>query len=564
MTATILSVLMVALYAQTPGSTQYPEMTLIPGGSFQMGDHAGFVDPQHPSDELPMHLVSVDSFYIGTYDVTNQQYIAFLNAAFQAGTIEVRNGLVYRKGSNDLYCDTRQSADFSSLNWDGKTFTLADTRGTHPVVGIRWMGGAAYTVWLSTALGLQPCYDTTSWNCDFTRNGYRFPTEAEWEYAGRGGQYNPYYIFPWGNDADPARANWPLTPANPFQTGAYPWTTPVGFFNGKLRSKADFSWPGNQATYQTLDGSNAFGLYDMAGNVWQLIHDWYQTNYYESGPGKNPTGPTSGSPMPDGLAYHGMRGGNWYNGDQTDPGHARVSNRNPLYFRGPQDPNHPYYHIGFRVVRPATALTVVSAANFVGPVAPGSIASAFGSGLAGATIAVKDVAGAERTAEIFATSASQINFVVPAATLPGLATVTVSKAGSVVAVGAITVEAVAPGLFSASADGKGVAAAVVLRVAANGGQMSQVLSGPMSVSNAAEQVYLLLFGTGMRGLQQRATATIGGTSVAVAGPVAQGQFSGLDQVNLGPLPASLAGRGEVGIALTVDGKAANLVTVTIQ
>jgi uncharacterized protein (TIGR03437 family) len=68
----------------------------------------------------------------------------------------------------------------------------------------------------------------------------------------------------------------------------------------------------------------------------------------------------------------------------------------------------------------------------------------------------------------------------------------------------------------------------------------------------------------MRGFKQQAVATIGGVSVSVTGPVAQSQYVGLDQVNLGPLPRSLAGRGEVAIALTVDGKAANSVTVNIQ
>jgi hypothetical protein len=92
----------------------------------------------------------------------------------------------------------------------------------------------------------------------------------------------------------------------------------------------------------------------MAGNVWELINDWYGQNYYSISPYDNPKGPESGFIMPDGKPYRGMRGGNWYNGYTTtsiNDGHSRVSNRNPSYYRGPQDPNHPWYHIGFRVAR---------------------------------------------------------------------------------------------------------------------------------------------------------------------------------------------------------------------
>ena len=100
-------------------------------------------------------------------------------------------------------------------------------------------------------------YDPTTWRCDYTKPGFRLPTEAEWEYAGRGGLIGPYYNFPWGDDPDATKANWPES-HNPFQTGPYPWTTPVGFYNGKLHRKADFHWPGPQETYQTANGANGY------------------------------------------------------------------------------------------------------------------------------------------------------------------------------------------------------------------------------------------------------------------------------------------------------------------
>ena len=103
--------------------------------------------------------------------------------------------------------------------------------------------------------------------------------------------------------------------------------------------------------------------------MWQFVNDWYGQNYYSVSPYDNPKGPDSTFKMPDGKPYRGMRGGNWYNGDiinGVDDGHSRVSNRNPSYYRGPQDPNNPWYHVGFRVARnvasPATGVNEGSSA----------------------------------------------------------------------------------------------------------------------------------------------------------------------------------------------------------
>ena len=331
---------------------------VIPAGTFSMGDHIGFVDPKHPSDELPLHDVKIDSFYMAKTHVTNQQYLTFLNSAYANGLITVRNKMVYGVGSDSIYCYTNQYASYYSISFDGKTFSMADFRANHPVVGMRWFGCIAFCNWLSTQNGLNPCYNLTTGICDFTKNGYRLPTEAEWEYAARGGQNNPYYNYPWGNntEADKTRANWPST-GDPYESAdvnLYPFSTPVGFYDGTLKQKTDFNWPGAATTYQTANSTNGYGLVDMAGNVWQFINDWYSSTYYSTSPASNPQGPVSGSPMPDGKQYKGMRGGCWYNGDIVngiDDGHSRVSNRNPSYFRGPLDPNHPWYHIGFRVAR---------------------------------------------------------------------------------------------------------------------------------------------------------------------------------------------------------------------
>ena len=344
-----------------------PALKPIPAGSFVMGDHFGFSDPDHPSDELPLHTVAISAFSMGTYDITNRQYCTYLNAALAQGLIEVRNGLVYAVGGTTIYCETREGESalfgiiYSGIEWDGTSFSVLANRDNHPMVGVRWEGAAAYCNWLSAVQGYQSCYNLSTWVCDFAKSGYRLPTEAEWEYAANGGHTAPYYQFPWGSNTntDGSWSNWENS-GDPYETGDYPWTTPVGFYDGTLHAKSDFNWPGSQSTYQTSNAVNGYGLYDMGGNVWQWVNDWYGNGYYSVSPSSNPTGPTTGDAMPDGKAYRGMRGGTWYNGAQY-LGLSRISNRDPGYYRGPQDPNHPYYHVGFRVALKSGSLVQAGA-----------------------------------------------------------------------------------------------------------------------------------------------------------------------------------------------------------
>jgi formylglycine-generating enzyme required for sulfatase activity len=326
---------------------------LIPGGEYGMGDHNGHYDPGHPDDEIPVHPVWIDSLFMAMTETTNEQFLGFLNSSLLAGTIQVTGNKVHLTGDTATLYYTNQFASYYSIGYDGSVFSMADSRASHPVNGVMWIGAAVYCNWLSGQNGLQPCYDLSTWSCNFASGGYRLPTEAEWEYAARGGHTSPYYKFENGNEVDISQANLPNS-GDPYETGPYPLTTPAGFYDGTLKHKPDYNWPGNAQTYQTSNGANGFGLYDMQGNVWEFVNDWYGSNYYEQSPYDNPRGPDNGSIMPDGKPYRGMRGGNWYNGidsNGVNDGHSRVSNRDPSYFRGPQDPNHPWYHVGFRVAR---------------------------------------------------------------------------------------------------------------------------------------------------------------------------------------------------------------------
>jgi len=241
-------------------------------------------------------------------------------------------------------------------------------------------------------------------------------------------------------------------------------------------------------------------------------------------------------------------------------------------------------------LRPRTdaAVAAVSAASFArdAALAPESIASLFGAGLAAATqsaartplpvllaeasVSVTDSAGTDRWAPLFFASPGQINCQIPAGTATGTATVRVFRQGRVVARGQARIEPVAPALFTANADGKGAPAAVALRIAADGSQTqlpvfhcaAACTPAPIDLGAESDQVILLLFGTGIRG-GRSVSVRIGGLEAPVLGFAAQGQFAGLDQVNV-RLPRELAGRGEADVVLTAHGNSANVVKVRVQ
>lgn len=191
------------------GEETVPEgMVLIFGGEFEMGSN-------NTPSEQPIHTVHLDAFYMDQYEVTNAQYKAFVlaNPEWQKERID-------RRFHEGIYLK----------DWDGNNYP--DGKEEHPVTWVSWHAAMAYATWV----------------------GKRLPTEAEWEYAARGGWAHQNY--PWGTSIDVTRANYNGNVGDTTAVGTYP--------------------------------ANNYGLYDMTGNVWEWCLDEYQGNFYRDSPRRNP------------------------------------------------------------------------------------------------------------------------------------------------------------------------------------------------------------------------------------------------------------------------------------
>ncbi len=225
----------------------------------------------------------------------------------------------------------------------------------------------------------------------------------------------------------------------------------------------------------------------------------------------------------------------------------------------------------------ARGQTVVNAASLEqGVVAPDSLAAIFGERLAAATatagappwpvelggvsVTVADSAGAQLRAPLLHVSPRQINLLIPSA---AAGPATISIRGAETQTVRIEIRATAPGIFAANGGGRGPAAAVALRVAANGDRTTALVADPVDLGGTGDETYLSLFGTGLRRAASL-TASIGGMAVPVLGYSAQAETPGLDQVNAGPVPRGLAGRGDVDIVVTAAGARANIVTAAFR
>lgn len=217
----------------------------VPGGPFAYGLHE--------------HQVTVDTFEIMVTPVTNGEYAAYLNEALTAGTIRVEAGQVLGPYPGDPFHGYEHEEPIEAgwylhmpldlepcrIRFDGARFQVVPGYENHPVTMVTWFGAKAYA--------------------DF--HGWRLPTEHEWEKAARGTDARP---FPWGHTFDKARANG-LNSGDPFEAGVGTLgnTTPVGFYNGRT-----------YAGYTTRDSRSPYGLYDMAGNVYEWTGDVYVGQHY--------------------------------------------------------------------------------------------------------------------------------------------------------------------------------------------------------------------------------------------------------------------------------------------
>lgn len=205
------------------------DMVLVPAGYFDMGGKQG------RDDEKPVHKVWIDSFFMDQYEVT------------QAAWAKIGNGEALADPSN-----------FRGPNL--------------PVNQVKWDQAARFCNARSRFEGLKPCYNEDTAECDFDADGYRLPTEAEWEYACRAGASTDYC------------------------------------FGGDARKLGDFAWFADNSDKKThpvgQKKANAFGLFDMHGNVAEWCNDVYDKDYYAKSPDKNPRGPADGK-------ENVLRGGSW-------------------------------------------------------------------------------------------------------------------------------------------------------------------------------------------------------------------------------------------------------------
>lgn len=220
-------------------------MVLIPKGEFNMGKNSA-----NPSDWQREHKVTIDSFYLDQYEVTNQQYYDFCLAN--------KHALPEFWGMKEFKC----GLDFPD----------------YPVVGVSFFDAASFAKWA----------------------GKRLPTEAEWEYASRGGLTDKNY--PTGDQIDSTKANYAKKYKGSLQTGTFP--------------------------------PNNFGLYDMPGNVWEWTSDNYTDDYYQVSEPNNPKGPKNGR-------FKVIRGGSWHSGAMC------VQN----YFRNGLSPSWVDMAVGFRCAK---------------------------------------------------------------------------------------------------------------------------------------------------------------------------------------------------------------------
>ena len=312
------------------------ELALVPGGRFGMGDRSGL----GAADERPAHHLYVRAFWMDRYEVSNAEMCRVLQWAMEEGLV-----VAGRTSVSNAQGQSQELVDLDDWNCEiqfaeGRFQPLAG-RDAFPCVEVTWYGALAYANYRSAMEDLETCIEFATWQCDFTRNGYRLPTEAEWEKAARGNLVGQH--FPWftgaksvANRASGDKANY-WGSGDPFDADETLGTTPVGYYNGTQQPAG-------------IDMANGYGLYDMAGNVYEWCWDFFDPEWYGRAAAKSPdtTGPR--------LGYgRVVRGGSWLSGSR-EGGEGGGDTFGPTYGlrcanRVVCDPANGRHNRGFRCVR---------------------------------------------------------------------------------------------------------------------------------------------------------------------------------------------------------------------
>jgi sulfatase modifying factor 1 len=277
-----LSLLLIVSSTQAVSPTN---MVFVKGGTFKMGDTWG----DGKANQRPVHLVTLDSFEISESEVTLGEVARVLNWAYKNGKILIEKKVVKSNEINPK--DILLTYDFQ---WDGKQLSPKGSPNL-PCRFISWYGATLYCNYRSEMDGLAPCYDeessTSRWVCDFSKNGYRLPTEAEWEYSARGGALsrNRKYsgsavldLVGWcqNNNGKMVTTSQERKRNSDYDGSNEEWTL---FTHTEVTSLAKVYPVGTKPP-------NELKLFDMSGNVAEWCYDWYGD--YEVGPQTNPKNPT--------------------------------------------------------------------------------------------------------------------------------------------------------------------------------------------------------------------------------------------------------------------------------
>jgi len=303
------------------------EMIWIEGGTFWMGAEEGNKMMPHGgiNNESPIHEVKLDGFWIDKYPVTNEQYSEFVKATGYVTYSEqtpkaedwpgakpemlVPASIVFKKPSHKVnmrnlynWWEYKPGADW--MHPEGPDSNIKE-RKKHPVVHVTYDDAKKYCEW----------------------KGKQITTEAQWEYAARGGLTKK--IYTWGDQPDHMKKR-----MMNFWEGEFPYKNSGS--DGHLITSPVGSFP-----------ANGYGLYDMAGNVWEWVSDWYHPRYYEVSPKKNPTGVTkeqSLDPNEPGIPKRVVKGGSFLCSENYCTGYRPSA-------RMATDPRSSSNHTGFRCVK---------------------------------------------------------------------------------------------------------------------------------------------------------------------------------------------------------------------